>query len=84
LNGLIQYTLPTPVDPEGQTVYTTFSPELNFLILRNNILIMNPTSLESLGLYTLTVTLSDGMDTSSYAFNITVTNSGPRFILRAP
>jgi hypothetical protein len=64
LNGEIQYTLPTAVDPEGQAVYTTFTPQLKFLALRNNILKINPTLFESVGLHSITVTLSDGMDAS--------------------
>lgn len=81
-----QYTLPTATDPEGQTVATTlvFSPALTFLTLQTNVLTISPTALSHIGLWTVTISLSDGYASSSYSFNITVTNTAPAFNSATP
>jgi len=74
--------LPAYSDPNGETVSLSFvsSPSTSFLTLNTGTFTMSPTIADS-GVYTITVSLSDGVNSPhNYGFQITVNpNTPPTF-----
>jgi len=75
----ITYTLPSHSDPESEPVTITFasSPAASFVSLSSNVFTISPTTAH-LGVYTITVSLSDGVNSlQNYPFEITVNQNTP-------
>jgi hypothetical protein len=82
----ITYQLPTYSDAEGNTVtLTTVQSSLsslpNFVTFESatRTYSINPVSSSDIGIFTISVSLSDSLLTASYTFAITVVNTAPTF-----
>lgn len=85
MNDYLELALPSYYDPEGGPVHVGNDQFYSFIIISNNQFIINPNKFDAVGVWNISVTLSDEYpQTSFYYFTLTVTNTAPYFLNSQP
>lgn len=85
LNNTFEYLVPSYIDPEGNTVSLkvvtngNYSLKYPFHEIVGDVLVFYPSKWEYLGVYNLSLELSDSENKTYYPFLLTITNSAPYF-----
>jgi hypothetical protein len=80
INETRSFTIPSYNDPEGHIPYLTISELPAWIIKSGNDLIMHPNDCSSVGVTTITFSLSDSQAVSTHKTEITVNDRPPYYL----